>query len=97
MIAGEPMNSQTTIRVSGGLIPASKANINAGEAWCDINGLTSSVFFMYDFGAEREVSGLAIQGHPSENKWVKSFKVQFGLSSSSLHTYHVSGVDKVSV
>ncbi len=92
MATGEQLNAFLTIKSSGGVIPPSKARLNSYEAWCGKGNATS---LLYDFGSERQVNGIAIQGNPVASKWVTSFKVQFGSSSSSLTTYNVSGVHKV--
>ncbi len=87
---GEPTSSLPTITVSDGTTPAPKAKINSDDPWCRTAG-----HILYDLGSEKQVNGIAIQGHPTDDKWVKTFKVEYGSTSSSLTTYQVSGADKV--
>ncbi len=74
------------------MTPSSKAKLNSIQAWC---GTGNSVSILYDLESEKQVNGIAIQGNPAEDKWIKTFKVQYGSTISSLTTYQVSGVDKV--
>ena len=74
------------------MTPSSKAKLNSIQAWC---GTGNSTFILYDLGSEKQVNGIAIQGDPIDDKWVKTFKVQYGSTISSLTTYQVYGEDKV--
>eukprot|EP00794_Sanderia_malayensis_P008093 gene8093-8960_t len=93
MEAGEPSTYEPTITVSTGIVPSSKAKINSNAAWCAGNA-TSSHNITFDFGKVKQISGVAIQGHPLEDKWVKKFKIQYGSSLSSLTTYSEGNSEK---
>eukprot|EP00794_Sanderia_malayensis_P007927 gene7927-8782_t len=97
MEAGEPSTYEPTITVSTGMstgiVPSSKAKINSNAVWCAGN-TANTHHFTFDFGKVKQISGVAIQGHPSEDKWVKKFKIQYGSSLSSLTTYSDGGSEK---
>ena len=95
MEAGSISTYNPTISVSSGSIPADKAKLNSPTAWCagtnDVNQ-----YFQYDFGAIRTISGFAIQGHPVDLKWVKTFNVDYKQQQSqSYATYQEGGSNKV--
>eukprot|EP00794_Sanderia_malayensis_P008095 gene8095-8963_t len=93
MEAGEPSTYEPTITVSTGIVPSSKAKINSNAAWCAGNAANTH-HFTFDFGKVKQISGVAIQGHPSQDKWVKKFKIQYGSSLSSLTTYSEGNSEK---
>ena len=95
MEAGSKSTYNPMVSVSSGTIPGEKAKLNTATAWCastdDVNQ-----YFQYDFGGIRTISGFAIQGHPADLKWVKTFKVDYKeLQSQSFTTYQQGGSDKV--
>ncbi len=96
MVAGESSTYEPTISVSRGTVPSSKAKINSPEAWC-AGSSTTGHYFMYDLGEDKQISGIAIQGNPSEDKWVKTFEVQYGSTLSSLTTFSNGSGVKVSM
>ena len=95
MEAGSQSTYNPTVSVSSGTIPVDKAKLNTASAWCagtdDVNQ-----YFQYDFGGIRTISGFAIQGHPTDLKWVKTFKVDYKeQQSQSFTTYQDGGTVKV--
>ncbi len=95
MVAGESSAYEPMISVSGGTVPSTKAKINSQEAWCAGSNTTDN-FFIYDLGEDKQINGIAIQGNPSEDKWVKTFQVQYGSTLSSLTTFSNGSGVKVS-
>ena len=81
---------------SGGSIPVSNAMLNSGDAWCaEIQN--QNQYLQVDFGKERIVSGIAIQGDPKSDRWVKTFQLEYGNRTSSLKTYPLKGLAKVRI
>ena len=92
MADGEQYSFEPTVAISSG--SAKKAKLNSIAAWCAAaNDLNQ--YFQYDLGSVKQVSGIAIQGNQGGTEWVKSFKVQYGQSSSALTTYLEGGIQKV--
>ena len=92
MVAGEVDTYKPTITVSSGT--SADAKINSAVAWC-ASTLSVNEYFQYDFGIEKTISGIAIQGNPNASEWVKSFKVKYGTQPSSLTTYKEGPSEKV--
>ena len=95
MEAGSQSTYNPTVQVSSGSIPADKAKLNSPTAWCaGVDNVTQ--YFEYDFGGIRTISGFAIQGHPVDLKWVKTFNLEYKeLQSQAFTTYQEGGSNKV--
>ena len=95
MEAGSQSMYNPTVQVSSGSIPAEKAKINSPTAWCaGVDNVDQHI--EYDFGGIRKISGFAIQGHPVDLKWVKTFNVEYKVLESEAFTiYQEGGVNKV--
>ena len=76
---------------------ASFARLNdASSCWCaSIND--SNQYLQTDFGKPVTLTGLAIQGNPTANSWVKNFYFDYGMNLGSLATYKENGTNKVSI
>ena len=75
---------------------ASSARLNdPSSCWC---ALTNNVnqYLQIDFGKSLTITGLAVQGNPTANSWVKDFYFEYGMSVGSLTTYQEYGTNKVS-
>eukprot|EP00112_Aurelia_sp_Birch-Aquarium-sp1_P008512 Seg194.3_Seg194.2 transcript_id=Seg194.3_Seg194.2/GoldUCD/mRNA.D3Y31 product="Coagulation factor VIII" protein_id=Seg194.3_Seg194.2/GoldUCD/D3Y31 len=94
MVAGEVATYKPTIAVSSGTV--SDAKINSAVAWCAAT-LTVNEYFQYDFGVEKTISGIAIQGKPDADEWVENFKIKYGTQTSSLTTYKEGSSEKTFV
>ncbi|XP_065069850.1 receptor-type tyrosine-protein phosphatase S-like isoform X1 [Rhopilema esculentum] len=94
MEAGEPNTNNPTVSASSGIVPDKRSKLNTPNSWCATTSDTNQ-FFQYDFGMAKVISGFAIQGDPVFEKWVETFKVQFGDDVSSLSTYQEGGSDKI--
>ena len=95
MVSGEPITNNPTVSASSGVVPDMRSKLNTPSSWCATTSVTNQ-FFQYDFGMAKVISGFAIQGDPLLEKWVETFKVQYGNDLSSLATYQEGGSDKVS-
>ena len=92
MADGEQYSFEPTVAVSSGSL--TEAKLNSMAAWCAATDNVNQ-YFQYDLGSVKQVSGIAIQGNRGLTDWVKSFKVQYGQSSSALTTYLEGGIQKV--
>ena len=75
---------------------ASSARLNdPSSCWC---ALTNNVnqYLQIDFGKSLTITGLAVQGNPTADSWVKDFYFEYGMSVGSLTTYQEYGTSKVS-
>ena len=75
---------------------ASSARLNdPSSCWC---ALTNNVkqYLQIDFGKPLTITGLAVQGNPTAESWVKDFYFEYGMSVGSLATYQEYGTSKVS-
>ena len=96
MEAGSQSTYNPTVQVSSGSIPVAKAKLNSPTAWCASTDNVNQ-HFEYDFGGIRKISGFAIQGHPVDLKWVKTFNVEHKeQQSQAFTTYQERGSNKVS-
>jgi len=76
---------------------ASSARLNdPSSCWC---AQTNNVnqYLQIDFGKPLTITGLAVQGNPTADSWVKDFYFEYGMSVGSLATYQEYGTNKVSV
>lgn len=97
MMAGSKSTNNPSVSVSSGTVPALQAKLNSPVAWCATTQDTNQ-YFQYDFGGIRSISGFAIQGNPTDLKWIKTFKVQYKeKQSDGFITYQDSGSDKVCI
>ncbi|XP_065069554.1 uncharacterized protein LOC135694661 isoform X2 [Rhopilema esculentum] len=94
MESGEPSTNNPTVSASSGIVPDERSKLNTPSSWCAATSDTNQ-FFQYDFGMAKVISGFAIQGDPLLEKWVETFKVQYGNDVSSLSTYREGGSDKI--
>ena len=53
-------------------------------------------YLQIDFGKSLTITGLAVQGSPTANSWVKDFYFEYGMSVVSLATYQEYSTNKVS-
>ena len=75
---------------------ASSARLNsASSCWC-ASTKEGNQYLQVDFGKELTLTGMAIQGNPTANSWVKDFYFDYGRSLHSLATYQEYGKNKVS-
>ena len=75
---------------------ASSARLNsASSCWC-ASTKEGNQYLQVDFGKEVPLTGMAIQGNPTANSWVKDFYFDYGRSLHSLATYQEYGTNKVS-
>ncbi|XP_065069552.1 receptor-type tyrosine-protein phosphatase S-like isoform X2 [Rhopilema esculentum] len=93
MVAGEPSTNNPTVSASSGIVPNQRSKLNTPNSWCATTSDTNQ-FFQYDFGMAKVISGFAMQGDPLLEKWIETFKVQYGNDVSSLSTYQEGGSDK---
>ena len=95
MEAGSQSTYNPIVQVSSGPIPADRAKLNSRTAWCAGVDNTNQ-YFEYKFGGIRTISGFAIQGHPVDLKWVKTFNVEYKeLQSQAFTIYQEGGTNKV--
>ena len=95
MESGSQSTYNPIVQVTSGSIPLDKAKLNSPTAWCaGVDNVNQN--FEYDFGGIRAISGFAIQGHPVDLKWVKTFNVEYKeLQSEAFTIYQEGGVNKV--
>ncbi len=79
MRSGKITNSQLTAKSTwAGCDPFLARLHNSAGCWCSANKSPASDFIQVDFGALRLITGIAIQGHPSNtNIYVKKFVLQY--------------------
>ena len=95
MEAGSQSTYNPIVKVTSGSIPVDKAKLNSPTAWCaGVDNVNQT--FEYDFSGIRAISGFAIQGHPVDLKWVKTFNVEYKeLPIEAFTIYQEGGVNKV--
>ena len=75
---------------------ASSARLNdASSCWCASTN-DGSQYLQIDFGKPVTLAGVAIQGNPNADSWVKDFYFDYGMNLGSLVTYQEYGANKVS-
>ena len=76
---------------------ASSARLtDASSSWCASTN-DQNQYLQIDFGKVMTMTGIAIQGNPTANSWVKDFYFDHGMALDSLVTYQEYGNNKVSV
>ena len=75
---------------------ASSARLNdASSSWCaSLNNVNQ--YLQIDFGKTLTITGIAVQGNPIADSWVKDFYFDYGMDLNSLVTYQEYGASKVS-
>ncbi|XP_048579387.1 receptor-type tyrosine-protein phosphatase S isoform X5 [Nematostella vectensis] len=64
----------------------SAARLYGNSSWCSTSS-TVSEYLQVDLGGVRTVSGVATQGCPRENKWVKTYNLQYSGDETRWLTY----------
>ncbi|XP_020615812.1 CUB and sushi domain-containing protein 3-like isoform X2 [Orbicella faveolata] len=72
---------------------AKHGRLHGNSAWCSARS-SFPKYFQIDFGRTMEVTAVATQGHPREQKWVLKYVLKYLLGKNWL-TYQESGRDKV--
>ena len=76
---------------------ASSARLtDASSSWCAATN-DQNQYLEINFGKVMTMTGIAIQGNPTANSWVKDFYFDYGMTLDSLVTYQEYGNNKVSV
>ncbi|XP_048579427.1 receptor-type tyrosine-protein phosphatase S isoform X3 [Nematostella vectensis] len=65
---------------------ASAGRLYGGSSWCSTSSSVSE-YLQVDLGGVRTVSGVATQGYPGENKWVKTYNLQYSGDGTRWLTY----------
>ncbi len=73
---------------------AANGRLSGTSSWC-ANTNKNSEYLLTDFGKVMTLSGLAVQGDPTKNKWVKEFYIDYGTTLASLTAYEEDGSIKV--
>ena len=94
--SGLSLPSGFSLTASSGSGTASNGRLSGASSWC-ASSIDNNQYLQLDFGKIKTITGIAIQGNPTENKWVKEFYMDYGTSSSSLMTYQENGIPKVSI
>ena len=58
-------------------------DVNPVNTWCGGTGK----FYRLDFGSVKEVRVIFMQGHPTENKWVKKFSLRYSVDGLFYKTF----------
>ena len=75
---------------------ASSARLNgASSSWCASSNNVNQ-YLQIDFGKTLTITGIAVQGNPIADSWVKDFYFDYGKDLNSLVTYQEYGASKVS-
>jgi len=72
---------------------AKHGRLHGNSAWCSARS-SFPKYFQIDFGRTMEVTAVATQGHPREQKWVLKYVLKYLLGKNWL-TYQEAGRDKV--
>ena len=76
---------------------ASSARLNdTSSSWCASSN-DQSQYLQIDFGKVLTMTGIAVQGNPTADSWVKDFYFDYGMDLSSLVTYQEYGANKVKI
>lgn len=67
---------------------------DASSSWCASTD-DSNQYMQVDFSRVVTITGIAVQGSPTENSWVKDFYFEYGMALDSLVTYMEYGNNKV--
>ena len=65
------------------------------SSWCALSN-DQSQYLQIDFGKVLTMTGIAVQGNPTADSWVKDFYFDYGMDLNSLVTYQENGTNKVS-
>ncbi|KAK3738382.1 hypothetical protein QZH41_017221 [Actinostola sp. cb2023] len=58
---------------------ASHCRLYGSSSWCS-STTSNTEYIQVDLGQVKTVTGIATQGNPTQDKWVKSYKVSYGFS-----------------
>lgn len=72
---------------------ARHGRLDGNSAWCSARS-SFAKYFQIDFGRTVEVTSVATQGHPREEKWIQRYILRYSLGKNWF-TYQASGRDKV--
>ncbi|KAJ3605426.1 hypothetical protein NHX12_027473 [Muraenolepis orangiensis] len=86
---GSIPDSQLTASSSLGSSTPDKARLNGNSCWMPSAG--GARWIQADLGQVKKVTGIVIQGCPSNDHWVTKFKIQHGLDGTSWTNYDVDG------
>ena len=68
---------------------------DTSSSWCASSN-DQSQYLQIDFGKVLTMTGIAVQGNPTADSWVKDFYFDYGMDLNSLVTYQENGTNKVS-
>ena len=74
--------------------PLARLN-DTSSSWCALSN-DQSQYLQIDFGKVLTITGIAVQGNPTADSWVKDFYFDYGMDLNSLVTYQENGTNKVS-
>ena len=94
--SGLSLPSGFSLTASSGSLTTSNGRLSGASSWC-ASSIDNNQYLQLDFGKIQTITGIAIQGNPTEDEWVKEFYMDYGTSSSSLVTYQENGSTKVSI
>lgn len=92
MPSGFVVTSSTSVAGQG---PTS-ARLSGPSCWCAVTA-DQNQYLQVDFGRIMMITGIAVQGNPTANSWVKDFYLDYGMATDSLVTYTEAGVNKVRI
>ena len=67
---------------------------DTSSSWCASSN-DQSQYLQIDFGKVLTITGIAVQGNPNADSWVKDFYFDYGMDLNSLVTYQEYGANKV--
>ena len=74
---------------------ASSARLSdTSSSWCALSN-DMNQYLQIDFGKVLTIIGIAVQGNPTADSWVKEFYFDYGMDLNSLVTYQEYGANKV--
>ena len=78
---------------SGKGAPFARLN-DTSSSWCASSN-DMNQYLQIDFGKVLTITGIAVQGNPTADSWVKDFYFDYGMDLNSLVTYQEYGANKV--
>ena len=96
VLGSAPLPGMVLMASRGAVVPVSNVMLNSGNAWCTTNRDQNETLLV-DFGKERRVNGLAVQGDPTSDKWVESFQLEYAKKTQMFQTYPATGTVKVCI
>ena len=96
MVLGSTALPGMVLTTSSGAIPVSNVFLNSGNAWCTTDQDINQILHI-DFGQEMRVHGLAVQGDPTSDRWMKNFGLEYANRTQMFQTYPAIGIAKVCI